>query len=108
MADQAVASPNLIQGLVIPLAFMFLIFYGIVFRPQMNAQKSHTRMLKQLKKNDEVVTTGGLFGPVVHVKPESVTLRITDNVRVEVERSAIARIAKSPAETELATVERRT
>jgi len=107
MADQAVASPNLIQGLVIPLAFMFLIFYVIVFRPQMNAQKGHARMIKQLKKNDEVVTTGGLFGTVVNVKPESVTLRIADNVRVEVERSAIARLVKAPAETEPTTVEKR-
>ena len=52
-------------------------------------------MVKNLKKHDEVVTTGGLFGVVLNVKPESITLRIDENVRVEVEPSAIARLVKS-------------
>jgi len=108
MPDQPVSGPNLIQGLVVPLAFMFLIFYLIVFRPQAKAQKDHARMLKHLKKNDEVVTSGGLFGTVVNVKPESITLRVADNVRVEVERSAIARLIRSSGpESEPVTSEKR-
>ena len=51
-------------------------------------------MVKNLKKNDEVVTTGGLFGTVVNVRPESITLRIDENVRVEVEPAAIVRLVE--------------
>lgn len=94
MPDPSVATPGplamLPMFIVVPL-----IFYLLVFRPQATAKKAHERMLKELKKHDEVVTVGGLFGTVVNVKPESVTLRIDENVRVEVEKSAITRLVKS-------------
>jgi preprotein translocase subunit YajC len=80
--------------MLIPFAMMFLIFYVLVFRPQAKAKRDHERMVKGLKKHDEVVTTGGLFGTVVNVRPESITLRIDENVRVEVEPSAIVRLVK--------------
>jgi len=57
-------------------------------------RKEHQQMLKNLKKNDAVVTTGGIFGTVVNVKPDAVTLRVDDNVRIDVEPSAIARLVK--------------
>lgn len=94
MPDQTVAAPGPLAMLV-PFAMMFLIFYLLVFRPQAKAKREHAQMVKQLKKHDEVVTTGGLFGTVVNVRPESITLRIDENVRVEVEPSAIVRLVKS-------------
>ena len=90
---------GMIQGFI-PLIFMFGVFYLVVFRPQMKAQKDHEKMLKELKKNDVVVTSGGLIGTVVNVKTDTVTLRVDDNVRVEVERSAVAKIAKLRAQAE--------
>ncbi|MBI4343492.1 MAG: preprotein translocase subunit YajC [Candidatus Omnitrophica bacterium] len=98
MPDPAAAAPSsslLLMQYLVPFGMMFLIFYLIVFRPQSKARKEHEAMLKALKKNDEVVTTGGIFGTVLNVKPESVTLRVDDNVRLEVERAAIARVAKA-------------
>ena len=90
------------------LAFPILIFYLLLFRPQAKIRKQHEQMLKTLKKYDDVVTTGGLFGSVVNLKPDTVTLKIDENVRVEVERSAIARVVKSSsAEVEPAAAERR-
>ena len=97
MPDASAAAPNPL-ALLFPFVVMFLIFYLLVFRPQSRARKDHERMLQQLKKHDEVVTTGGIFGTVVNVKPESVTLRIDENVRVDVERSAIARLVKPKAQ----------
>ena len=93
MPDQT-AAPGLLT-LVPPVAMMFLIFWLLVFRPQMKVRKEHEQMVKHLKKHDEVATSGGIFGIVVNVKPESITLRIDENVRVEVEPSAITRIVKS-------------
>ncbi len=95
-------------AMLFPFVMMFGIFYLLVFRPQSQARKTHERMLKQLKKHDEVVTTGGLFGTVVNVKEETVTLRIDENVRVEVERTAITRLVKSRgAEAEAVSAEQR-
>ncbi|MBI2104955.1 MAG: preprotein translocase subunit YajC [Candidatus Omnitrophica bacterium] len=94
MPQPSAAAPGPLAMLV-PFAMMFLIFYVLVFRPQAKARKEHERMVKGLKKHDEVVTSGGLFGTVVNVKPESITLRIDENVRVEIEPAAIARLVKA-------------
>jgi len=91
------SNPGMIQGFI-PLIFMVGVFYLIVFKPQMKAQKETQQMLKDLKKNDEVVTTGGIIGTVVNVKPETLTLRVDDNVRLEIERSAITRLHKPKAQ----------
>jgi len=104
MPQQTAAAPGPL-AMLFPFVIMFAIFYLIVFRPQAKAQKQHANMLKNLKKNDEVVTSGGLIGTVVNVKPDAITLRIADNVRVEVERSAITRVTK-PKGGEPATAER--
>ena len=96
MPEQTAAAPNPLTMLV-PFAVMFLIFYMLVFRPQSKARKEHEQMVKNLRKHDEVVTTGGLFGTVVNVKPDSITLKIDENVRVEVEPSAIVRLVRKGA-----------
>jgi len=82
-------------SMLFPFAMMFLIFYVVVFRPQSKARKEHAQMLHNLGKHDEVVTNGGLIGTIVNVKPDILTLRIDENVRVDVERTAIARLLKS-------------
>ena len=93
MPQQAVAPPSPLT-MLFPIVMMFLIFYLLVFRPQAKARKEHEQMVKNLKKNDNVVTSGGIFGTVVNVKPDAVTLRVDENVRIDVEPSAIARLVK--------------
>ena len=106
MPDPSAAAPGPL-AMLMPLIVMFLIFYLLVFRPQAKAKREHEKMVKNLKKHDEVVTTGGLFGTVVNVRPESITLRIDENVRVEVEPSAIIRLVKSKGQgAEPATAEK--
>lgn len=95
MPNQTVAPSPL--AMMFPLLMVFFIFYVLVFRPQSKARKEHDAMLKHLKKNDEVITSGGIFGTVVNVKPEAVTLRIDENVRIDVEPSAIVRMVKAKA-----------
>lgn len=98
MPDQTAAAPGPL-AMLFPFAVMFLIFYVLVFRPQSKARKDHEQMLKNLKKHDEVVTSGGIFGTIANLKPESVTLRVDENVRIEVEPSAIVRIVKPKAQS---------
>ena len=77
-----------------PILFLYLpvmgIFYFLVLRPQKEKQKKHEAMLKDLKKNDEVITSGGIHGTVVSTKESTILLRIDEHARVEIDRSAIA------------------
>jgi len=51
-------------------------------------------MLKNLKKNDQVVTSGGIHGTIVEVKDTTVILKVDDNTKIMVEKSAIAYVKK--------------
>ena len=77
-----------------PMLLIVGVMYFLLLRPQMNQQKELTRMQSKLKKNDEVVTAGGLHGTVVNMKDNVVTLRVDDNVRVDVDRSCVNRLVK--------------
>ena len=77
-----------------PILLIFLVMYFVLIRPQQKQQKDTATMQSKLKKNDEVVTIGGLHGTVVNVKEAAVTLRVDDNVRVDVDKTAIARLVK--------------
>lgn len=74
----------------VPLLLMFVVFYFILIRPQQKKQKSHREMLQTLKTGDQIITTGGLFGTIVDINEQKITLRIADNVKVEVGRSFVA------------------
>lgn len=84
--------PPLLQ--LMPIFLIFIIFYFLLIRPQQKHEKERQLMLKNIKKNDEVVTAGGLHGVVLNLKDKTVTVRIDDNVKVEIDRSAISRIEK--------------
>ncbi len=79
---------------MIPIVLIFFVMYFLLIRPQANQQKEQARMQSALKKNDQVVTAGGIHGTVVNVKDGVVTLRVDDNVRFDVDRTAIARLVK--------------
>ena len=78
-----------------PLIIIFVIFYFLLIRPQKTKEKEHLKMLNNLAKNNEVVTTGGIYGTIVNVKEKSVILRVDENVKIEVEKSCIAYVKKS-------------
>jgi preprotein translocase subunit YajC len=78
---------------VIPLAALFAIFYFLLIRPQSQKAGEHRKMLGALKRNDEVVTQGGLIGRIVELGDKVVTLEIAPNVRVRVERPQIASLS---------------
>ena len=77
-----------------PVLLIFLVMYFLLIRPQVKQQKELARMQSKLKKNDEVVTTGGIHGTVVNVKEGVVTLRVDDNVRFDVDKTAVARLVR--------------
>jgi len=66
----------------------------MLIRPQRQKEKEQQKMLKSLNKNDEVVTSSGIHGTIVNVKEKTITLRIDDNVKVELERHCVAYVKK--------------
>ena len=78
-----------------PVIFIFAIFYFLLIRPQQKKQKDHDKMIQELKKNDEVVTNGGIHGTIVNVKDATFMVKIDDNVKIEINKSTIAYVKKS-------------
>ena len=78
----------------LPFIFIFVIFYFLLIRPQKQSQKQHQEMIKNLQKNDEVVTSGGIHGKIVNIKDNTIVLRIDDNAKMEINRSAVAYLKK--------------
>jgi preprotein translocase subunit YajC len=78
-----------------PLALIFVIFYFMLIRPQRQKEKEHQKMLGNIAKNDEAVTSSGIHGTIINVKDKTVTLRIDENVKIEIEKNHIAYIKKS-------------
>jgi len=79
---------------VIPLVFMFAIFYFLLIRPQQKKAKEHKALLESMKKGDNVITAGGVHGKVVAVENELVTLEVANNVNIKITKSYIATIKK--------------
>jgi preprotein translocase subunit YajC len=80
----------------VPLIIIFVIFYFMLIRPQKQKEKEHQKMLNEVSKNDDVVTTGGIHGTIINVKDKTVVLRIDDNVKIEIEKNCIAYTKKQP------------
>lgn len=78
----------------LPLVLLFVIFYFLLIRPQQKKQKDHDNMISKLDKNDEVITAGGIHATIVAVSDKTATLRIADNVKVEVEKTSISQVTK--------------
>jgi preprotein translocase subunit YajC len=85
--DQLLTNP------IVPIVLIFAVMYFLFIRPQSKKASDHQKMLAALKRNDEVVTTGGLIGRIAELSEKLVTLEIAPGVRVRVERSQIASIS---------------
>ena len=86
-------NPNAIFNLL-PLVFVFIVFFFLIIRPQKKKQKEHEAMLKSLKKHDEIVTSGGVHGTIVNVKDKTFVIRIDENAKIEIEKSSVAYVKK--------------
>lgn len=77
-------------GALLPLVLIMGIFYVLLILPAHRRQKKTLEMLKALKNGDKVITNGGIYGTIVGLDSESVQLRIAEQVKIRVSRSAIA------------------
>ena len=75
---------------VAPLLFIFVIFYFLLIRPQQRRAKQHQATIGAVKKNDTVVTGGGLIGKVTRVDETEVEIEIAPNVRVKALKATLS------------------
>ncbi|HEX7151452.1 MAG TPA: preprotein translocase subunit YajC [Thermoanaerobaculia bacterium] len=81
----------------LPIIAIGLVFYFLVIGPANKQRKQQQAMLSALQKGDEVVTGGGIYGTIQSVEGETVILKISENVKVKVLRSAIASVINAPS-----------
>jgi preprotein translocase subunit YajC len=89
-------------AMILPFAVIVVIFYFLVLRPQKREQSARESMLAALKKNDKVVTIGGIIGTIANVSADGqeVTLKVDDNTRIRMIRSSIQRVVAAEGEAE--------
>ncbi|HKE03888.1 MAG TPA: preprotein translocase subunit YajC [Blastocatellia bacterium] len=96
---QAQSSPF---TMLVPMVLVFVLFYFLMIVPQRKRQRAIDEMLNNLKPNDKVVTSGGIYGTVVSVRDDkrTVHLKISENpvIRVEIARTAISGLQDAPEE----------
>jgi len=77
-------------GSFVPLLIMLGIFYFLLIAPMRKRQKQQNQMIEDLKPGDPVLTVGGIYGTIVGIKDDRLTLRIADQVKVNVAKSSIS------------------
>ncbi len=89
-ADMPGASSPL--GGFFPLIIIFVIFYFFLIRPQQKKAKEHQNLINALKKDDKIITSGGIYGTVAAVKGDVIEVKIAENVKVMVAKTAISTV----------------
>ena len=76
----------------LPLVILFIAFYFFLIRPQTRRQKEHQKLVEDLQKGDEVVTSGGLLGRINEVADSYVKIEVAKGVEVKIQRAAVSTI----------------
>jgi preprotein translocase subunit YajC len=77
------------MGGILPIILIMVIFYVLLILPAQKRQKKVALMLSELKNGDKVITTGGVYGTIVGIEDDAIQLRIADQVKIKVLRSAV-------------------
>ncbi|UTC75252.1 preprotein translocase subunit YajC [Treponema sp. OMZ 792] len=81
-------------GFLIPMLLVFVIFYFLLIRPQKKEQQKTERMISQLQKGDKIITIGGIHGVVSSTKEKTIIIKVDDNCKIEINRSAVGAVLK--------------
>jgi preprotein translocase subunit YajC len=78
---------------ILPFVLIFVLFYFLILRPQQGQQRQREEMLKNLKRGDTVITSGGIYGRILNISGDIITLEIAKGVNVRASRGGIAGLA---------------
>lgn len=91
------ASPSSGLFSFLPIIFFGIIIYYMMIRPQVRRQKEQAKLVSALKTGDRVITASGIHGMISNVKETTVIVKVADNVKIEMEKSAVNTVAKVEA-----------
>lgn len=97
MAAAAPEAPNPIAQFA-PLIFIGVIFYFLLIRPQQKQRKEQQKLIEALKTGDKVITASGIHGMISNVKERTVLLKVADNVKIEIDKAAVATVVARSTE----------
>ena len=88
------------MNIMVMILFGFAVIYFVSIRPQQMRQKALLKQLAAIKTGDKVITSGGIHGMIANVKDKTFILKIADNVKIEIDKSAVSTVVKAsePAE----------
>ena len=78
------------MSFLITMALIGVVFYFLLIRPQSKQVKSHQKLLDSLKRDDLVITTGGIHGKITNVAETVVTIEVAPNIRIKVTKKNIS------------------
>ena len=81
-------------GFLIPMLLVFVIFYFLLIRPQKKEQQKTEKMISQLQKGDKIINIGGIHGVVSSTKEKTIIIKVDDNCKIEINRSAVGAVLK--------------
>ena len=81
--------PNLLVSMM-PLVFIFVIFYFLLIRPQQKKAKQHREYLAGLKRGDYILTGGGIYGRIMEVHGDKITIEIAKDLNIEINRNFVS------------------
>lgn len=101
-AGKQQSSPGGMLSMLLPFILMFVVMYFLILRPQKKKERERKALLSRIKKNDRVVTAGGVHGTITSVRENEIILRIDDakDVKIKVDRSAVAAVLEVSHEEE--------
>jgi preprotein translocase subunit YajC len=98
--DAPTPGPGL-GGLLFPVAMIMVLFYFMLIRPEQTKRKAHQELLNSLKKNDRIVTVGGIYGVVTNVQKDAdeVTVKVdeSNNIKLRITFGSVARVISGEA-----------
>ncbi|MEL6375110.1 MAG: preprotein translocase subunit YajC [Pseudomonadota bacterium] len=90
---QGAGGANDLIGTIVPIVLMLAIFYFLLIRPQQRRMKEHREMVDNVRRGDEIVTSGGIVGKVTKlISDAEIQVEIAENTRVRLMRGTIAEV----------------
>ena len=77
---------------LLPFLLIIVVFYFLILRPQQKRQKARAKLLEGVKKGDKIITSGGMHGTVEGIESDSLLVKIADNVKVKMDKTAVGTI----------------
>lgn len=86
------SAPGSGMSTIIMMVLFMVIFWVLLIRPQKKRQKEHEARLSALKSGDRVITSGGIHGIITTIRDRSITVKIAEGVRIDIEKAAVATV----------------